>query len=73
LEIFHDDLMGHFPHLSINKARYLLTFIYDYLRNTWVYFLRTKYEGFEYLKYFKAHAKTQSEKMIKILRTNNGE
>jgi hypothetical protein len=30
LELVHSDLMGPFPHSSINKARYVLTFIDDY-------------------------------------------
>jgi hypothetical protein len=40
LDIVHSDLMGSFPHPSINKARYVLIFIDDYSRYTWVYFLR---------------------------------
>ena len=35
LELVHSDLMGPFPHPSINKARYVLTFIDDYSRYTW--------------------------------------
>jgi hypothetical protein len=30
LELIHSDLMGPFPHPSINKARYMLTFIDDF-------------------------------------------
>jgi hypothetical protein len=30
LELVHSDLMGLFPHPSINKARYVLAFIDDY-------------------------------------------
>jgi hypothetical protein len=30
LELIHNDLMGPFPHPSINKARYMLTFIEDF-------------------------------------------
>jgi hypothetical protein len=46
LEILHSDLMGPFPHSSIRKSRYVLTFIDDYSCYTWVYFLRKKYEVF---------------------------
>jgi hypothetical protein len=53
--LFTSDLMGPFPHPSINKEKYVLTFIDDYSRHTWVYFLRKKYEVFEHLKDFKAH------------------
>jgi hypothetical protein len=37
-----------------------------------VYFLRKNSEVFEYLKDFKAHAETQSERNIKILHIDNG-
>jgi hypothetical protein len=72
LDLVHSDLMGPFPHMSINKVRYVLTFIDDYSRYTWVYFLRQKSEVFEHLKDFKALVETQTRKKIKILRTNNG-
>jgi hypothetical protein len=61
-----------FPHPSINKAKYVLTFIVDYSRHTYAYLLGKKFEVFEHLKDFKAHAKNQSEKRIKILRIDNG-
>jgi hypothetical protein len=72
LDIVHSDLMGPFPHPSISKARCVLTFINDYSRYTWVYFLRQKSEAFEHLKYFKALVETQTGNKIKILCTNNG-
>ena len=46
LELIHSDLMGPFPHLSINKARYVLTFIDNFSRYTWVYFIRQKSDFF---------------------------
>jgi transposase InsO family protein len=72
LEIFHSDLMGPFPHPSIIKVRYFLTFIDDYSRYTWVYFLRKISEVFEHLKDFKFLVETQNGKKINILRTDNG-
>jgi hypothetical protein len=72
LELVHSELMGPFPHLSIKKARYFLTFIDDNSCYTWVYFLRQKYEVFEHLKDFKALVETQTRKKIMILRTYNG-
>jgi hypothetical protein len=38
-KLIHNDLIGPFPYPSINKARYMLTFIDDFSRYTWVYFL----------------------------------
>jgi transposase InsO family protein len=64
--------MGPFSHPSTSKARYVLTFIDDYSRYTWVYFLIKKSECFEHLKEFKSLVETQTEKKIKILYTDNG-
>ena len=59
LDLIHSDLMGPFPHPSINKARYVLTFIDDFSRYTWVYLLRNKFEVFAYFEDFKALVETQ--------------
>jgi hypothetical protein len=72
LELVQSDLMGLFPHPSISKAQYVLTFIGDWSWYTWVYFLRKKYEVFEHLKDFKAHVEKKSGNMIKILCIDNG-
>ena len=64
--------MGPFPHPSIIKERFVLIFVDDFSPFTWIYFLRKKPEVFKHLKYFKAFVETQSEKKIKVLRTNNG-
>jgi transposase InsO family protein len=42
------------------------------LRNTWIYFLRKKYEVFDRFKEFKALVENQTEKRIKVLRMDNG-
>jgi hypothetical protein len=64
--------MGPFPHPSIRKVRFVLIFVDDFSRFTWIYFLRKKYEVFQHLKDFKALVETQSEKKIKVLRIENG-
>jgi hypothetical protein len=69
LELVQSDLMGPFPHPSINKARYVLTFIDDYSCYTWVYFLRQNCEVFEHLKDFKGLLETHNGKKINILCT----
>lgn len=72
LDLIHSDLVGPFPHPSINKARYVLTFIDDFSRYTWVYLLRVKSEVFAHFEDFKALVETQSERNIKSLCTDNG-
>jgi hypothetical protein len=72
LDLIHSDLMGPFPHPPISKARFVLIFVDDLLRFTWIYFLRQKSEVFQHLKDFKALVETQFGKKIKFLQTDNG-
>jgi transposase InsO family protein len=51
---------------------YYVSFIDDFSRNTWIYFLKKKYEVFDKFKEFKALVENQTEKIIKVLRTDNG-
>jgi hypothetical protein len=67
LDLIHGDLMGSFPHPSISKVRFVLIFVDDFSRSTWIYFLRQKSEVFQHLKDFKALVETQSGKKIKVL------
>ena len=53
--LVHSDLIGPLPTPSYGGSRYVLTFIDDYSRFCWVYFLKLKYEVFEQLKIWKAH------------------
>ena len=58
------------PYLTGNK--YVLTFIDDYTRKTWVYFLKQKSEVFEKFYHFKALVEKQSGHYIKVIRTGKG-
>jgi hypothetical protein len=58
LDLIHNDLMGPFLHPSISKERFVLIFVDDFSRFTWIYFLRQKSEVFQHLKYFKALVET---------------
>jgi transposase InsO family protein len=42
------------------------------LRNTWIYFLRKKFEVFDRFKYFTALVENKTEKIIKVMRIDNG-
>lgn len=57
---------------SITRASYFATFIDDYCRKTWIYFLKTKYEAFIHFRELKSLMKNQTWKNIKVLRSNNG-
>ena len=72
LELVHSDSIGPFPLLSISKDKYVLTFIDDCFRYTWVYFLKLKYEVFESLNDFKHLVENQTRKRIKKFHIENG-
>ena len=72
LELIHTDVCGPLRPLSNRQNRYFLTFIDDYSRKTWVYFLKRKSEVFEYFKEFKAFVEKQSGYRIKALRSDQG-
>ena len=54
LDMIHCDVSGPMPTTSINGSRYFLTFIDDYSRFYWVYFMKQKSEVFEIFEVFKA-------------------
>jgi hypothetical protein len=56
----------------LGKYFYYVSFIDDFSRNTWIYFLRKKFEVFDSFKEFKALAENQIDKIIKVLGTTNG-
>ena len=72
LEIVHSDVCGpmHIPSFAGNK--YVLTFIDDYTRKTWVYMLKQKSEVFEKFRHFKTLVEKQCGHYIKVLRTDRG-
>ena len=72
LELIHSDLMGPFQVQSLGGASYTLTFIDDYSRMVFVYFLRNKSDCFEKFKYFKAMVENEKNLKIKMLRFDNG-
>ena len=49
-----------------------MTFIDDFSRKTWIYFLKKKYEAFMWFRTFKALVENLTGKKIKILRIDNG-
>ncbi|MCI3170686.1 integrase catalytic domain-containing protein, partial [Klebsiella pneumoniae] len=66
------DLCGPLPVDSFSGFKYLLTFIDDFSRRTWVYFLKLKSEVFNMFLAFKAFVEKQSGHQILKLRSDNG-
>eukprot|EP01018_Ginkgo_biloba_P005754 Gb_37606 [translate_table: standard] len=73
LEMVHTNLCGPMKTVSMGKARYFMTFIDDYTRKIWVYFLKEKSEAFMKFIEFRAMAERQSGYKLRILHSNNGE
>ena len=72
LEIVHSDLCGPMKTPSLAGSQYFVTFIDDFTRKTWVYFLKNKSEVFEKFRNFKALVENQSGLHTKALRTDRG-
>lgn len=72
LDLIHTDLCGPMETMSIGKAKYFVTFIDDYSRKTYVYFLRSKSETFPAFQEFKAQVENQTGRKIKAMRSDNG-
>eukprot|EP00253_Pinus_taeda_P027763 PITA_27763 len=72
LQLVHSNISGMMPVNSLGGYLYYLTFIDDYSRKTWIYFLKKKDEVFSWFRHFKALIENQIETKIKILRTDNG-
>jgi transposase InsO family protein len=72
LKLIHSDVCGPMPSSSISGYVYYVSFIDDYSRKTWVYFLKSKDEMFSKFNEFKALIENLSERKIKILRSDNG-
>ena len=72
LELVHSDVFGPVKQPSISGYRYMVTFIDDFSRYVWVYFLKEKSEVFEKFKEFQNTVENDIRKKIKCLRTDNG-
>ena len=57
---------------SLSGYVYYISFIDDFSRKTWIYFMKNKDEVFSKFKEFKALIKNHTEKNIKTLRLDNG-
>lgn len=72
LGIIHSDLCGPMEETSFSGSRYLLTFIDDYSRKVFVYFLKSKDQVVEIFEEFKIFVENQTGRNIKVFRTDNG-
>ena len=72
LDFVHSDLWGSARVTSIGGARYMLTFIDDFSRKIWIFFLKQKTKVFDTFKQWKTMIEKQTNRQIKCLCTDNG-
>lgn len=72
LQLIHSDICGPISPASYSKKRYILTFIDDYSRKLWVYFLNEKSEAFVTFKNFKIMVEKECGLSMCSLRTDRG-
>ena len=71
LELIHSDVWTT-KAASIGGCHYFVTFIDDYSRKVWVYFMKKKSEVFGHFKAFKAMVEKEIGLQIKCLRSDGG-
>ena len=72
LGLIHSDICRPMSTNALSGAKYFVTSIDDHSRKTWIYFLKTKDEVFEWFKEFKALVENLTGKRINTLRLDNG-
>ena len=72
LDLVHTDVWGPSQVPSIGGSWYFVTFIDDFSRMTWIFFLRNKSCIFEKFVEFKNMVENQFNRKIKVLRSDGG-
>jgi transposase InsO family protein len=72
LDLIHSDVCGPMSLVSLSGYEYYVTFIDDYSRKTWIYFMKIKDEVFSQFQEFKSLVENQRGRKIKTLRSDNG-
>ncbi|KAM1753555.1 hypothetical protein ACFX12_006125 [Malus domestica] len=72
LELVHSDVFGPVKQPSIGGMRYMVTFIDDFSRYVWVFFMKDKSDTFSKFKEFRESAEGEVGKKIRCLHTDNG-
>ena len=72
LELIHADICGPITPSSNSNKRYILLFIDDYSRKTWVYFLVEKSKTLNSFKAFKTMVEKETGLFVKCFHTDRG-
>lgn len=71
LEVMHTDLCCPAPRTSLDGASYYMTFIDDYTRKIWVYFLKNKSVAFVTFWQWKTLVENETDLKVKCLQSDN--
>lgn len=71
-DLVHSDICGPMSTKSLRGYPYYVTFIDDFSRKIWIYFLKTKDEVFSHFQEFKALVENLTGRKIKVLWSDNG-
>lgn len=66
------DMWGPYKTATFDGNKYILTIVYDYTKMTWIFLLKLKSDVCVALQQFLMYVSTQFNKIIKIIRTDNG-
>ena len=72
LEIIHSDVCSPMSSSSLSGYVYYVSFIDDFSRKTWIYFMKNKDEIFSNFKEFKALIENRTKNKIKTFQSDNG-
>jgi transposase InsO family protein len=72
LNLIHSYVCGPMTIASLNGYLYYVLFKDDHSRKTWIYFLKNKDGVLVKFQEFKARVENQTERKIKVLRSDNG-
>jgi transposase InsO family protein len=72
LDYVHSNVWGPVRAASRGGHVYFLTFIDDFSRKVWIYFIRHKSETFAKFKLWKVEVENQTRRKIKCLKSDNG-
>ena len=72
LEVIHSDVCGPFEVPSLGGSKYFITFVDEFTRMIWLFTIKLKSEALSVFKNLKILIEKESEKSIKILRTDGG-
>lgn len=71
-QLIHCDLWGPYSTSSLSGAHYFLSIVDDHSRAIWIYLIDDKSEVAGCMKFFCSMVKTQFNKQVKIISTDNG-